>query len=193
VGVDAHIAGSIVLSDQPREDADGLVQALRSAGVRHVAMVTGDRAAVADEIGSKLGLDRIYSEHTPEEKLAVVRAMQDDPELRPVMMVGDGINDAPSLALADIGIAMGVAGATVASDTADAVIVVNRIDRVADAIRIGRRSLHIAGQSVVFGLGLSVVAMGFAAVGLIAPVGGALLQEAIDVAVILNVLRALRA
>jgi heavy metal translocating P-type ATPase len=192
VGVDARIAGSIVLADQPREDADGLAQALRAAGVRHVAMVTGDQAAVADEIGSRLGLDRIYAEHSPEEKLEVVRAMQENPELRPVMMVGDGINDAPALALADVGIAMGISGATIASETADAVIVVNRVDRVADAVRIGRRSLHIAVQSVAIGLGLSLLAMGFAAVGLITPVAGALLQEVIDVAVILNALRALR-
>ncbi len=192
VGVDGRLAGGIVMADHPREDAGDLADRLRGAGIRHVAMVTGDRAAVADEIGARLGMDRVYSEHSPEEKLDVVRAMQADPELRPVMMVGDGVNDAPALALADVGIAMGVAGATVASETADAVIVVDRVDRVADAVRIGRRSLGIALQSVLFGIGLSLVAMGFAAFGYIAPVFGALLQEGIDVAVIVNALRALR-
>ncbi len=193
VGVDGVVAGGIVMADRPREDAGELAGALRRAGIRHVAMVTGDRAAVADEIGARLGIDRVYAEHSPEEKLELVRAIQANPELRPVLMVGDGINDAPALALADVGIAMGVAGATVASEAADAVIVVDRVDRVADAVLIGRRSLHIALQSVVFGLGLSLVAMGFAAAGLIAPVFGALLQEGVDVAVILNALRALRA
>jgi len=192
VGVDDHLAGGIVLADRPRDDAGGLAASLRGAGVRHLAMVTGDRRAVADAIGSQLGLDRVYAERSPAEKLEVVRALQTNPELNPVMMVGDGINDAPALALADVGVAMGFGGATVASEAADAVIVVDRVDRVADAVKIGRRALGIAVQSVAVGLGLSLVAMGFAAFGLIAPVFGALLQEAIDVAVILNALRALR-
>ena len=156
-------------------------------------MVTGDRADVAERVGAGLGIDRVYAEQSPEQKLEVVRVLQGNADLAPVLMVGDGINDAPALALADVGIAMGVAGATIASETADAVIVVDRIDRVAEAVRIGRRSLHIAVQSVLAGLGLSLVAMAFAAFGLLPPVLGALTQEAIDVAVILNALRALRA
>jgi P-type E1-E2 ATPase len=160
--------------------------------VRHVAMATGDRVAIAEEIGRLIGVDRVYADQSPEEKLELVRSIQAQGELRPVVMVGDGVNDAPALALAEVGIAMGTAGATVASEAADAVIVVDRIERIAESIRIGRRSLGIARQSVLVGIGLSLVAMGFAAFGFIAPVFGALLQEGIDVAVILNALRALR-
>ena len=166
VGVEGRLAGAIVMADHLRADAPGLVAALRAAGIRHVAMASGDRAAVAEEIGRQVGVDRVYAEQSPEEKLELVRSIQGDADLRPVVMVGDGVNDAPALALADVGIAMGTAGATVASETADAVVLVDRIGRVADAVRIGRRSLRIARQSVLAGIGLSLVAMGFAAFGL---------------------------
>jgi P-type E1-E2 ATPase len=169
-----------------------IVARLRAEGVQHIAMVSGDRRSVAERVGAELGVDRVYAEQTPEDKLNVVRRLRDDRQLRPVIMVGDGVNDAPALALADMGIAMGAAGATVSSETADAVITVDRVDRVADAVAIGRRSLHIARQSVLAGMGLSIVAMGVAAAGYLTPVEGALLQEVIDVAVILNALRALR-
>ena len=128
----------------------------------------------------------------PQQKLEVVERLRADRELCPVIMVGDGVNDAPALALADVGIALGSAGATVSSETADAVITVDRIDRVADAIHAGRRSLHIARQSVLAGMGLSLAAMVVAGFGYLPPVAGALLQEGIDLAVILNALRALR-
>jgi heavy metal translocating P-type ATPase len=192
VGVDGNVAGAVVMADQLRTDSHDLVDRLRASAIRYVALVTGDRASVAEAVGAALAVDRVYAEQTPEGKLDVARALRARPELRPVIMVGDGINDAPALAIADVGIAMGRPGASVSSDTADAVIVLDRIDRVVDGIRIGRRSLAIARQSVFFGMGLSLVAMGFAAAGMVAPVIGALLQEAIDVAVIANALRALR-
>jgi heavy metal translocating P-type ATPase len=192
VGVDGVLAGAVLMGDHVRTDAGELVEKLHAAGVRHVAMATGDRAAVAQSVGEALGVDRVYAEQSPEGKLALVRALRANRALQPVVMVGDGVNDAPALALADVGIAMGAAGGTVSSETADAVIVLDRIDRVVDAVEIGRRSLRIARQSVLAGIGLSLVAMAAAAAGLIAPVFGALLQEAIDVAVIANALRALR-
>jgi heavy metal translocating P-type ATPase len=191
VGVDGELGGVVLMADRLREDAGELTEALRRAGVGHIALVTGDQAAVAEAVGRSVGVDRVYSERSPEQKIEAVRearAARDGA----VVMVGDGVNDAPALAVADVGIAMGGAGATVSSETADAVIAVDRVDRVADAIGIGRRSLAIARQSVLAGLGLSFAAMGFAAFGYIPPVAGALLQEGIDVAVILNALRALR-
>jgi heavy metal translocating P-type ATPase len=192
VGIDGAIVGALVMADRLRPDAGRLAQSLREAGVRQVAIVTGDGDPVAQAIARETGVDRVYSERTPEEKLEVVRAMRARPELRPVVMVGDGVNDAPALALADVGIAIAGESETVSSDAADAVITVDRIDRVAEAVRIARRTLAIARQSVVAGMAMSLAAMGFAAAGQLPPVAGALLQEGIDVAVILNALRALR-
>jgi heavy metal translocating P-type ATPase len=191
VGVDGAAAGLFLLDDRLRDDASLLVPRLRAAGVEYIAVVTGDKAAAAERIASELGVDRVYAEQTPQEKLEVVRAIKSRRELRDVLMVGDGVNDAPALAAADVGIAMGTIGATVSSETADAVILVDRVGRVADAIEIGRRALTIARQSVLIGIAASLVAMAFAAAGFISPVAGALLQEGIDVGVILNALRAL--
>jgi heavy metal translocating P-type ATPase len=191
VGVDGRLVAVVTMADRLRDDARELSGELRATGVRRVAMVTGDHRSVAERIGAETDLDDVYAEQDPEDKLDVVRGMRDDPELAPVVMVGDGVNDAPALAIADVGIAMSGPGATVSSETADAVITVDRIDRVATAVAIGRRALGIARQSVVFGIGLSGIAMVFAAAGYIPPLAGALLQEGIDVAVILNALRAL--
>jgi heavy metal translocating P-type ATPase len=192
VGVDGRLAGAVLMADHLRADASELTAELRRAGVERVVLVTGDQRAVGEAVGQALGVDQVFAECSPDQKIEVVRRARERSEAATVVMVGDGVNDAPALALADVGIAMGGGGATVSSETADAVIAVDKVDRVVDAIRIGRRSLAIARQSVVVGLGLSFIAMGFAAFGYIPPVAGALLQEAIDVAVILNALRALR-
>ena len=192
VGVDGALAAVIVMGDRLRPGADTLARDLRDAGIVHVALVTGDRADIADEVARAAGIDHVYADQSPEGKLDVVRAIRDQAGARNVVMVGDGINDAPALALADVGIAMAGKGATISSETADAVITVDDAGRIALAILIGRRSLHIARQSVIYGLGLSVAAMVVAAFGFLPPVWGALLQEAIDVSVILNALRALR-
>jgi heavy metal translocating P-type ATPase len=191
VAADGRVVAVIVMADRLRDDASGLVDDLRRSGVRHVALATGDVETTAEEIGRAAGVDRIYARQSPADKLELVRALSGREDLGPVVMVGDGINDAPALALADVGIALGAAGATIASEAADAVIAVDRIDRVAKAVAIGRRSLRIARQSVIAGLGLSIAGMALAAVGYLPPVSGALFQEVIDVAVILNALRAL--
>jgi P-type E1-E2 ATPase len=179
------------MADHLRPGAEAVAHELREAGVEHVALVSGDRIEVAREVAASLGIDEVYAEQSPEDKLQVVRDLRERSQ-GTVVMVGDGINDAPALALADVGIAMASKGATVSSETADVVVVVDQVDRIPFSVNVGRRSLRIARQSVVFGLGLSVGAMVVAAFGYLPPVWGALLQEGIDVAVILNALRALR-
>jgi heavy metal translocating P-type ATPase len=188
VAVDGRSAGSIVMADRVRDDARAAVAGMHAAGVRTVAMVTGDRLEVAQAVAASVGIDRVYAGLEPEDKLALVR----DADERPVVMVGDGVNDAPALALADVGVAMGAAGATASAEAADAVIVVDRLDRLVEAMRLSARALRIARQSVLVGMGLSLAAMVVAAAGHLPPLAGAILQEGIDVAVILNALRALR-
>ncbi len=189
VVVDEESAGALLLRDPLRQDASRTVRRLRAAGVRRLVLLTGDRREPAQEIGSVLGLDQVLAEQTPASKLAVVRAER----ARGVtVMVGDGVNDAPALAAASVGIAMGARGATACSEAADIVLTTDRLERVADAMEIARRARHIAVQSAMAGMLLSVLAMVVAAVGRLPPAAGALLQEGIDVAVILNALRALR-
>ncbi len=189
VRIDGGLAGAILLADPLRPDAPRTLRRLRAAGITRLVMLTGDRPAPAREIGTVLGLDDVAAEQTPADKVARVRAER---ERAVTAMVGDGVNDAPALAAADVGIAMGARGSTASSEAADIVLTTDRLDRLADAMLIARRSRRIALQSAVIGMGLSLVAMGFAAVGLLPPAPGALLQEGIDLAVILNALRALR-
>jgi heavy metal translocating P-type ATPase len=191
VAIDGEPAGMIELADPLREDAGPMVEAVAGTGVDRLMLVTGDDRRVAERVAAVAGLPNVIAECSPEQKLDVVRAERARGD-GAVVMVGDGVNDAPALALADVGIAMGARGATAASESADAVLTVDRVDRVADAIGIGRRALHVARQGIVAGMGLSLVAMGFAAFGYLQPVTGALLQELIDVGVILNALRVLR-
>jgi len=188
VTVDGTLAGALVLEDPIRPDTPRTLRVLRRAGIDRLVMVTGDRTDIAEAVGSAVGVDVVLAERTPTEKVEAVR------KERPngiTVMVGDGINDAPALAAADIGVAMGARGATTSSQAADIVLVVDRLDRLAEGIGIARRARGIALQSVVVGMGLSATAMFFAAGGYLAPVAGAFLQEAIDVLVILNALRAL--
>ncbi|MGW0990337.1 heavy metal translocating P-type ATPase [Streptomyces sp. NPDC002486] len=187
--VDGKPAGAVLLRDPLRHDAPRTLRHLRSAGIDRVLMLTGDRAEPAREVAAVLGLDDVRAELGPAEKVAAVRAERD----RAVtVMVGDGVNDAPALAAADVGVAMGARGSTATSEAADIVLTTDRVDRLADAVTIAVRARRIAVQSALGGMLLSLAAMAAAAAGLLPPAVGALLQEGIDAAVILNALRALR-
>jgi heavy metal translocating P-type ATPase len=189
IAVDGEPAGALILDDPVRADAARTVRALRASGIKRIVMVTGDRSEVAETVGAIIGVDCVLAERTPGEKLDAVRSEQ---SRGPVIMVGDGINDAPALALADVGVAMGARGATASSQAADAVLTVDRLDRLGEVTVVARRTRRIAVQSVLAGMAMSLAAMSAAAVGLLPAVWGALLQEFIDVAVILNALRAVR-
>ena len=190
VAVEGRPWGLIVLQDRLRPDAITAIAALRHAGIRRIVLASGDRADIAHAIGGQLGVDAALGDLKPADKLALLQAEQ--PATGLVMMVGDGVNDAPALAAADIGVAMGARGAAASTEAAGVVLLVDALAPLAKAIVSARRTRTIALQSVFVGLGLSLVAMLAAALGYLPPVQGALLQEAIDVAVILNALRALR-
>jgi heavy metal translocating P-type ATPase len=189
VAIDDQPAGVLVFDDPIRPDAARTIRALRACGIDRIVMITGDRPEVAQAVGTVIGLDEVLAERSPAEKLDAVRREQGR---APTIMVGDGINDAPALALANVGVAMGARGATASSEAADAVLTMDRIDRLGEVTALARRTRRIALQSVLAGMAMSLVAMAAAAVGLLPAVWGALLQELIDLAVILNALRALR-
>jgi heavy metal translocating P-type ATPase len=188
VAVDGRTIGALLLGDELRRETPRAVQALRAAGISRIIMLTGDRADAAESIAAALDLDAVLADRVPSDKVDAVVTEQ---RLYPTAMVGDGINDAPALAAANVGIAMGARGASASSEAADVVILTDRLDRVSDAVSIAKRARGIALQSIVAGLALSGTAMLFAATGWLSPIAAALTQEAIDVAVIINALRAL--
>jgi len=189
VAIDSRFAGLLFLADELRAGTETLLKGLRSLGVQRIVLATGDRDDVTRFITSGLSLDRVRSELTPDQKVLVVLSERKN---GPVMMVGDGVNDAPALAAADVGVAVGARGAAASAEAADVVLVVDHLDRILPAIKIAHRSRYIALESVFVGISLSVLAMIAASFGLLAPVQGALLQEVIDIVVIFNALRALR-
>ena len=189
VGVDGQWAGTLVMADPLRGGTAQMLAQLRHLGIARLLLATGDRADVAAHITEGLALDGIHAGLSPDQKLALV---QEEQRHAPVMMVGDGVNDAPALATATVGVAMGARGAAASAEAADVILLVDRIDRLCAGIEIAHEARRIALQSVGVGIGLSVLGMIAAAFGYLSPVQGALLQEVIDVAVILNALRSLR-
>jgi heavy metal translocating P-type ATPase len=187
VAIGGVYAGALLATDHLRGNAKSTLQRLEALGVRQSMMLTGDAAETAQHVASELGITRVRAECLPADKVAEVGGIPD----RPVIMVGDGVNDAPVLAAADVGIAMGAKGATAASESADAVILVDDISRVALAVRIGRDTVRIALQSIWLGIAISVVLMVIAAFGVIPATAGALIQELVDLATILAALRAI--
>lgn len=189
VAVDGQMVGAIRMADQLRLETPRALRLLRHEGIERLIMLTGDRRDVAETVGAMLGVTEVRAQQTPTDKLSAIQAARREGV---VIMVGDGVNDAPALAAADVGIAMGARGAAASSEAADVVLLVDRLDRLVEAIRIARRARRIAVQSVAAGMAMSFVAMAVAVCGFLPPIGGAILQEFIDAAVIANALRALR-
>ncbi|MEI2620035.1 MAG: heavy metal translocating P-type ATPase [Candidatus Nanopelagicales bacterium] len=178
VEVDDRPVAALLFADRIRADAPGMVRALRSEGMQRIVLVTGDRAELADSIGRIVGVDAVWADQTPADKLLVVR---EESSRGKTIMVGDGINDAPALAAASVGVALAARGATASSEAADVVLTVDRIDRLGEAVGISRAARRTATQAAWLGMGLCFVAMGAAALGFLPPAAGAILQEGIDV------------
>ncbi|TFC96230.1 MULTISPECIES: heavy metal translocating P-type ATPase [Cryobacterium] len=187
LAVDGRFAGSIVASDRLRENAPQTMADFRALGLRDTVMLTGDAQPTAEHIAALVGIEQVQADCLPVDKVNAVRALTH----RPVIMVGDGVNDAPVLAIADVGIAMGARGATAASESADVVILIDDLTRAARAVAIGRDTIRIALQSIWLGIVMSLGLMLLAAFGFIPATVGALLQEFVDLVTIVNALRAI--
>ncbi|MCX6498711.1 MAG: heavy metal translocating P-type ATPase [Arthrobacter sp.] len=187
VGVGTEYVGCLVMSDPIRAEARRTLAELRALGVTETVMLTGDAQATAEHIAEAAGVTDVRAECLPPDKVDAVRSLP----LRPVLMVGDGVNDAPVLAVADVGIAMGARGSTAAGESADVVIILDDLSKVASAVRISQRTVKVALQSIWIGIALSVALMVAAAAGYVPAIAGALSQELVDLATILNALRAL--
>ncbi|MDC0825702.1 heavy metal translocating P-type ATPase [Lactococcus petauri] len=188
VSRDGQYIGAVTFSDTLRANAPAVIKDLRQAGFESITMLTGDNARVADKIAAQVGITEVYSSMLPEEKLAKIQAST----IHPTIMVGDGVNDAPALTLADVGISIGTGNNTVASEAADIVLLKNDLSSVTKAVHISRDTLTIAKQSVLIGIIICVILMLIAATGFIPAIIGALFQEVIDVVSILYALRALK-
>lgn len=188
VSRDNEYIGAVIFSDSIREDASTVITELHQLGIAKVTMLTGDNTGTAQKIAAQVGIDEIYSQLLPDEKLKYIKKEKQ----RPTVMVGDGVNDAPALALADVGVAMGIGESTVASETADLVLLKNELSAIPKGIKISRDTMRIAKQAVLIGIIICIILMLIAATGLIPATIGALFQEVVDTFSIFYALRALR-
>ncbi|MCW1908370.1 MAG: heavy metal translocating P-type ATPase [Candidatus Saccharibacteria bacterium] len=186
VAIDNQVAGVITFKDEIRPASKATLEQLKALGIRHTLMVTGDNKVVAQKVAKELGISEVCANALPADKLAVIEGQK----VRPVGFVGDGVNDAPVLAASDVGIALGARGSSAASESADVVIMLDDIELLAEGMRIAKRTLFIAKQSILIGIGLSIGLMFIFATGKFKPVYGAAIQEVVDVVVIFNALRA---
>lgn len=186
--IDQTYAGYVTLADKVRPEAQQTIQRLKDEGVNRLAMLTGDKQETADHIAGQIGIDEVHAECLPQTKIDLISKAPANE--RPVIMVGDGVNDAPALAAADVGIAMGANGASAASESADAVILKDDLARVGTAIKISRETMSVARQAVLIGIFICVALMLIAAFGVIPALVGAMLQEVVDTTSILWALRA---
>ncbi|KRM86680.1 heavy metal translocating P-type ATPase [Lacticaseibacillus thailandensis] len=188
VAVDGRYVGRILFADTIRAESPATMRRLHALGVQHLLMISGDRQATADAVADQAGIDTVYAEQLPADKIAVLKNVPK--EQHPVIMVGDGVNDAPSLAVADVGIAMGARGATAASESADVVLLHDDLSQVATSILIARDTMVIARQAVLIGIGICTALMLVASTGVIPAIIGAMFQEVVDTVTILYALRA---
>ncbi len=186
VAVNGELAGIITLKDELRSNSVKTIEQLRDAGIENIIMVTGDNRSTALAVAKKLGISEVYADCLPVDKLRVI----DETSKKPVIFVGDGVNDAPVLTASSVGIALGARGSTAASESADMVIMLDDVSRVAAAVTIAKRTFKIARQSILVGIGLSVILMAAFATGRFTPLAGAIIQEVVDVVVIFYALRA---
>jgi heavy metal translocating P-type ATPase len=181
-----HLIGVIYFSDEVRREAKTTLEELNRLGLKHIVMITGDNKVAAEAIASQLSISKVYAEALPADKLHILEKLKP----RPIVFVGDGINDAPVLSAADVGIALGARGSTAASESADMIVMLDDLSKVASGVEIAKRTFQIAKQSILIGIGLSVILMLVFASGKFPPLAGALIQEVVDVFVIFNALKA---
>ncbi len=188
IAKDGHYLGHITFKDTVRPEAKQTMEKLNDMGIHNLVMLTGDRANIAETIAKEVGITQVRAECLPQDKINYHKELTE--ENRPVIMVGDGVNDAPALVTADVGIAMGAHGSTAASESADVVILKDDLGKVAQVIAIAKHTMTIARQSVLIGLFVCVVLMLIASTGVIPTLIGAMLQEVVDTVAIVSALRA---